>query len=144
MEVVWERPYEVFSEFMAANSYKSSLIICDRNTFDVCANKVKETAEKANIKYKIVCFEPDCVADEYALGKVLFEIEQADIFVGVGSGTISDITRYTAYKFKTPFVLFPTAPSMDGFASSVVALTINGLKQQSWHHRQRLSLWIWR
>jgi len=58
----------------------------------------------------------------------LFEIEQADIFVGVGSGTISDITRYTAYKFKVPFVLFPTAPSMDGFASSVAALTIDNLK----------------
>jgi len=128
MEVVWEEPYESFSRFINKNGYKSLLIICDKNTFDVCAVKVKETVEKSNKKCKIVCFEADVIADEFALGKVLFEIEQADIFVGVGSGTISDITRYTAYKFKVPFVLFPTAPSMDGFASSVAALTINGLK----------------
>lgn len=128
MEVVWEEPYESFSRFINKNGYKSLLIICDKNTFDVCAVKVKETVEKSNGKCKIVCFEANIIADEYALGKVLFEIEQADIFVGVGSGTISDITRYTAYKFKVPFVLFPTAPSMDGFASSVAALTINGLK----------------
>lgn len=128
MEIIWQKPYESFLRFINKNGYKSMLIVCDKNTLDVCANKVRETVEKTNIKYKIVCFEPDCVADEYSLGRILFEIEQADIFVGVGSGTISDITRYTAYKFKTPFVLFPTAPSMDGFASSVAALTINGLK----------------
>ncbi|WP_039765414.1 MULTISPECIES: iron-containing alcohol dehydrogenase [unclassified Caldicellulosiruptor] len=128
MEVVWEEPYESFSRFINKNGYNSLLVICDKNTFDVCAVKVKETVEKSNRKCKIICFEADVTADEFALGKVLFEIEQADIFVGVGSGTISDITRYTAYKFKVPFVLFPTAPSMDGFASSVAALTINGLK----------------
>lgn len=128
MEIIWQEPYESFLRFINKNGYKSLLIICDKNTLDVCVNKVREAVEKTNIKYKIVCFEPDCVADEYSLGRILFEIEQTDIFVGVGSGTISDITRYTAYKFKTPFVLFPTAASMDGFASSVAALTINGLK----------------
>ncbi len=46
----------------------------------------------------------------------------------MGSGTISDITRYTAYKLKIPFILFPTAPSMDGFTSSGAALTIDNLK----------------
>ncbi|BCS81711.1 iron-containing alcohol dehydrogenase [Anaerocellum diazotrophicum] len=128
MKVIWQEPYESFSKFINKNGYKSLLIVCDKNTLNVCANKVREAVETNDIKYKIVCFEPDAIADEYSLGRILFEIEQADIFVGIGSGTISDITRYTAYKLKTPFVLFPTAPSMDGFASSVAALTINGLK----------------
>lgn len=75
MEVVWERFYEVFFEFMVVNGYKFFLIICDRNIFDVCVNKVKEIVEKVNIKYKIVCFELDVVVDEYVFGKVLFEIE---------------------------------------------------------------------
>lgn len=128
MEIVWEDSYQSFLRFVDKKGYKSLLIICDKNTFDGCAIKIKEMIEKDNKRCKVICFDEDVVADEYALGKVLFELEQADIFVGVGSGTISDITRYTAYKFKVPFVLFPTAPSMDGFASSVAALTINGLK----------------
>jgi len=48
--------------------------------------------------------------------------------VAVGSGTVHDITRYIASKRKIPFVSCPTAASVDGFCSSIAAMTWNGAK----------------
>lgn len=48
--------------------------------------------------------------------------------VAVGSGTVHDITRYIASKRGIPFVSCPTAASVDGFCSSIAAMTWNGAK----------------
>ena len=53
----------------------------------------------------------------------------ADVLVAVGSGTVHDITRYCAYKTGADFVSCPTAASVDGFCSSVAAMTWNGCKK---------------
>ncbi len=51
------------------------------------------------------------------------------ILVAVGSGTIHDITRYVAWETGLPFVSCPTAASVDGFCSSVAAMTWEGTKR---------------
>jgi glycerol-1-phosphate dehydrogenase [NAD(P)+] len=48
--------------------------------------------------------------------------------VAVGSGTITDIVRYAAHQADVEFVSVPTAASMDGYASSVAALELEGVK----------------
>ena len=55
--------------------------------------------------------------------------EKADVLIAVGSGTVHDITRYCAYKKGASFVSCPTAASVDGFCSSVAAMTWNGCKK---------------
>jgi glycerol-1-phosphate dehydrogenase [NAD(P)+] len=52
----------------------------------------------------------------------------APTLVAVGSGVITDIVRYAAHLSDRPFVSVPTAASMDGYASSVAALQIDGVK----------------
>lgn len=54
---------------------------------------------------------------------------ETEVLVAVGSGTIHDITRYCAYQRGIPFVSCPTAASVDGFCSSVAAMTWNGAKK---------------
>jgi glycerol-1-phosphate dehydrogenase [NAD(P)+] len=51
-----------------------------------------------------------------------------DFLVAVGSGSITDITRYTAFNTGRPFVSIGTAPSMDGYTSVVAPLLFNGQK----------------
>ena len=52
-----------------------------------------------------------------------------DLLLAVGSGTITDLVRYAAANIlKIPFVSIPTGPSMDGYASTVSAMTFNGFK----------------
>lgn len=54
---------------------------------------------------------------------------EAKVLIAVGSGTIHDITRYCAYQKGIPFISCPTAASVDGFCSSVAAMTWNGCKK---------------
>ena len=48
--------------------------------------------------------------------------------VAVGSGSVTDLTRYSCHLMNVPFISFPTAASVDGFVSSVAAMTIGGRK----------------
>lgn len=50
------------------------------------------------------------------------------MLIACGSGSIHDITRYLAAELSLPLISFPTAASVDGFASSMAAMTINGQK----------------
>ena len=51
-----------------------------------------------------------------------------DCLVACGSGSLHDITRYSANEKNIPFVSFPTAASVDGFVSTVAAMTWGGQK----------------
>lgn len=69
-------------------------------------------------------------ADNHGVALALAEIpENCDYLMAMGSGTIHDITRYCAHEKGIPFVSCPTAASVDGFCSSVAAMTWNGFKK---------------
>lgn len=51
------------------------------------------------------------------------------LFVAVGSGVVSDLTKWLAADSGTPYVAFATAASMNGYASANVAPTIDGVKR---------------
>lgn len=51
-----------------------------------------------------------------------------DGIVAVGTGSVDDICRCAAYYEHKEFAIFATAPSMDGFASSIAPITENGFK----------------
>lgn len=55
--------------------------------------------------------------------------DDIDLILAVGAGTIHDISRYIACKYKIPFISVPTAASVDGFVSTVASMTLKGLKQ---------------
>ena len=51
-----------------------------------------------------------------------------DLILALGSGTIHDLSRYIAHSRGIDFVSLPTAASVDGFVSTVAAMTWNGMK----------------
>ena len=55
--------------------------------------------------------------------------EETEIVIVIGSGTIHDISRYCAYTRHIDFISCPTAASVDGFCSSVAAMTWHGCKK---------------
>lgn len=72
----------------------------------------------------------DLHANEKGVEKLLAQLpEETKVLVAVGAGTIHDITRYCAYIKGIPFVSCPTAASVDGFCSSVAAMTWEGAKK---------------
>ncbi len=54
---------------------------------------------------------------------------KADFLISVGSGVISDLTKYAGHTLNLPYILIATAPSMNGYTSSMAALTDRGIKQ---------------
>ncbi len=67
-------------------------------------------------------------ADEHGVALLSNQLKKTDLLVAVGSGTIHDIVRYCAAQEGVVFVSAPTAATVDGFASSVAAMTWGGMK----------------
>lgn len=106
-------------------------IICDHNTYEAAGRRVESSLSGLLDKITpcIIPGEDPLIPDESALGKVLLALEPAtDFLIAVGSGTINDITRYVSHKLSIPFISIATAPSMDGYASTVSPLIIDGIK----------------
>jgi glycerol-1-phosphate dehydrogenase [NAD(P)+] len=68
-------------------------------------------------------------ADEATAALVGRETVRVDALVAVGSGTITDLTKYAAAQAGKPCVVFGTAPSMNGYTSPSAAITVAGLKK---------------
>ena len=68
-------------------------------------------------------------ADEETVAKLVETTQDAEALVAVGSGTINDICKYSAANTGKPYVVFGTAPSMNGYVSENAAITIHGHKK---------------
>lgn len=110
---------------------KKILIVSDKNTYIALGQNVEEKLKDSgyNVKNIILNSEGDLIPDERAIGRVLVEVEdEIELLVAVGSGTINDISRMVSARTKIPYVIMGTSPSMDGYASTVSPLIIDGAK----------------
>ncbi len=108
------------------------LLVADQNTDQVAGRLVSAILQKHGYQCQecILRREAALVADETALAEIKTADNPAnDLYLAVGSGTITDLTRFASFNAGKPFVAVPTAPSMDGYASPVAALTLHGFKQ---------------
>lgn len=110
--------------------YKNICIVCDLNTQEAAGYKLYGVLEKEEyVFHKIVFQKRDLVPDEKAIAYILTEMPKGcDLLIAVGSGTINDLCRFVSFKVGIDYFIVGTAPSMDGYASTVSALIINHLK----------------
>lgn len=102
-------------------------IICDDNTYEA-AGKLIET--KINGCEVIKLPGQNLHADNHGVQLAEDKLsDNTELILAVGSGTIHDISRYIANKNGIPFVSIPTAASVDGFVSTVAAMTWDGFKR---------------
>ncbi len=99
-------------------------VIYDRNTYQA------EGVVRPDADQEIVLDPNGLHANEKGVAMVMEQLsDQTQVLVAIGSGTVHDITRYCAYLKKIPFVSCPTAASVDGYCSSVAAMTWEGAKK---------------
>ena len=115
------------SMIMEKEGFKNITIICDENTYAAAGEEIKEIIPKGKF---INLKSENLHANEIAVQKVYecLAVEN-DVLIALGSGTIHDITRYVAYNKDIPFISVPTAASVDGFVSTVAAMTWKGDKK---------------
>lgn len=68
-------------------------------------------------------------ADDATAEKLRQATTGADALIAVGSGTINDLCKYAAARDGKPYVVFATAPSMNGYTSGNAAITVGGHKK---------------
>jgi glycerol-1-phosphate dehydrogenase [NAD(P)+] len=68
-------------------------------------------------------------ADARTAAAVRRACESVDALVAVGSGTINDLCKSAAAQDGKPYVVFATAPSMNGYTSMNAAITVDGHKR---------------
>ncbi|WP_094551918.1 HAD-IIA family hydrolase [Petroclostridium xylanilyticum] len=118
-------------ELINRYNFKKIFMVADTNTYKIAGEHVETVLLKNGFKLQKHVFEgkQQLVPDEKAIGRLIVEIDNdTDLILAVGSGTLNDLSRFLSYKLKIPYFIVATAPSMDGYASTVSALIINNLK----------------
>lgn len=100
---------------------KKILLVSDEPAF-AAADGIMESLEKSGFSVKKYIYP---IMKKPLVSQVMFLRDlsgDCDGILSVGTGSVNDICRYAAYLAKKEFAIFGTAPSMDGFASSVAPI----------------------
>lgn len=118
------------AEFAKDRCGSSCLLVADENTLEASGEKVQFALGNAGIviEEKIYPATPFEATQEQA-DVVATEGRERDFYVAVGSGTLCDLAKDAASKQGKPVLLYPTAASMNGYTSAIVALKVRGLKR---------------
>lgn len=108
------------------------LLVADSNTFRISGKQIKEALDLHGFSSGCHVFESrgPLVPDEKAVGRLVIETdEEIALILAVGSGTLNDLSRMVSHKLGVPYMIAGTAPSMDGYASTVSPLIVQGRKK---------------
>ena len=130
--VLDDRAIERLGAYLNERGWLRPLLVMDANTAEVAGERVHAELKKAELRASVHCFpeRSGLLANEASVSRLQDALAEsdADSLVSVGSGVITDITRYVAHGAGRDFVSVPTAASMDGYASSVAAMEFSGMK----------------
>lgn len=128
--VMEEGALERLPEVIASlGDYSSVVMICDEHTYLAAGKRVEALCRLSQTICLQIPADGVLHASEEVVDYVRGAMGPCDLLLAVGSGTIHDITRYMATEMSLDFVSLPTAASVDGFLSSIAAMTWHGVKR---------------
>jgi glycerol-1-phosphate dehydrogenase [NAD(P)+] len=107
---------------------KEIVVLSDQNTYRVAGELVERSLSSVRKVVSIV-LEAGQESTLEAVEYVLRRRQNAAAIVAVGSGSINDIAKYSSFLAKIPYVIFGTAPSMNGYCSATASIVVSGYKQ---------------
>lgn len=103
-------------------------VISDSTTHGVLGARVERALDSLAIVDSVVL--PDRPhPDGETVDRIRSATVGADALVAVGSGTINDLCKFASAEDGKPYVVFATAPSMNGYTSVNAAITVHGHKK---------------
>ena len=110
-------------------NYNNILLVADENTYRVGGDAVISVIGNRITEKIIFPGNVILVPNEAAIEKIKEKITPAtDFILGIGSGVINDLCKYTSFISGLRYGIVATAPSMDGYASKGAALILDGMK----------------
>lgn len=131
MVTVDDTAIEHLVQFCQERQYSRLIMVADNRTYAAQGEAVVRALRAQDFDLKTVIFtDEEVVADADHIFQVMLAADgEPRIYIAVGSGTITDITRFSSHRTHTSFISVPTAPSVDGFASIGAPLIIGGVKE---------------
>lgn len=116
--------------YCQAHGLDSFTLIADQNTYRAAGEAVEAALRTHGYDVQTMILTGDeIVADAHFIVDVLVDAPvEPRTYIAVGSGTLTDITRFASHRTRCQFLSFPTAPSVDGFASVGAPLVLHGVK----------------
>lgn len=102
------------------------LIVTDEILHKKIAGQISATIPNQNLS-EIILENPK--ADEENLLKIVNNSAGFDLIIAIGSGTINDLCKLAATIKSIPYIIFGTAPSMNGYLSGNASILIQNHKQ---------------
>ena len=130
--VIWNHPLALgrLSGLLKEQGLSKAFLVSDCHTAVLGREAILRELPESGIACACFCYgDESLVPDEYAVGRFLIACpHDVHVIIGLGAGTINDLCRYIAFRLGIPYVIIPTAASMDGYCSSVSPLIVNGVK----------------
>jgi glycerol-1-phosphate dehydrogenase [NAD(P)+] len=101
-------------------------VISDRNTYEALGRRVARSLAAIAAVDSVVLDAPS--ADLATVDELRARTTAAAALIAVGSGTLSDVCKYLAHRSGRPYVVFATAPSMNGYLTGTASLAQGGYK----------------
>lgn len=98
-------------------------VVADENTVEVLGRRIARALSGAEL---VVLDHPH--ADEETADVLQERTRHADGLVAVGSGVLNDLCKYVTHRSGRACAVFATAPSMDGYVTTTVAISRGGFK----------------
>lgn len=118
------------AEFARERCGASCLVVADENTLEAADDRVHAALHDAGIRVKDKSYPADPFeATQEQADIVASAGRDQDFYVAIGAGTLSDLAKDAGNKQGKPVLLYPTAASMNGYTSAIVALKVRGLKR---------------
>ena len=98
-------------------------VLYDTNTYNL-PGMVHVRADK-----ELVLEAKGLHSEKSMIEAIIPQLDNPDVIVTVGSGTLMDFARYPANELGIPFVAIPTLASSDGFTANICSVVIDGQKK---------------
>ncbi len=106
-------------------------LVADGNTWRVLGERAAQALAAAGVDVQpILLAGEEVTPDEQTVVEILLAAgREQRPYLAVGSGTITDVTRFASHRTGNDFISLPTAPSVDAYTSTGSSLILRGLKQ---------------
>jgi glycerol-1-phosphate dehydrogenase [NAD(P)+] len=118
-------------DYCQENQIELLALVADGNTYPALGEMLERALRTQGIDVSTVVLPGgEVVAGAQAILHLLAHLGSDDrLLVAVGSGTITDITRFVSHRTRSSFISVPTAPSVDGYPSIGAPIIVAGLKK---------------
>ena len=128
--IIEKQAIEKIPDILKKCNTRRVFVLTDKNAYHAAGERILSILKNSEIDYSEFMFcEDKTEPDEQAVGRAVMHYDgRCDTILAVGSGVINDIGKILAHITGKTYIIFATAPSMDGYASATSSMALEGVK----------------